>query len=323
MSTAISFLKDITPEVVFTEDGADRIIAEVRRQALAFAPDVSTEAGRKEIASMAYGVARSKTVVDEVGKQVVVEWKRKASKIDAIRKRIRDELDCLKLEVRRPLTDWENAEKDRVNKLEKLLSEIEVQGIDLEGLGSDQLVVRLAALENLVVDEAFQEYQEQAQLARYKSMELVRRAYDKAVVDEKVEAERIKSERKRAEQEQKDRGEAIRKEAEAKAKAEAEQKAEQERKQQQEELQRAKEAEAKAKADAEKARQDERDRIEAEAKARKALQDKREADDEYRRVVISAASASLCEKISLNQDVAMAIVKAIADGEIKHLKVEF
>ena len=320
MSAALISVEDIDPLEVFTNDGVKPIIEAIRDKATDFEADASTVKGRKEIASMAAKVSRSKTFLDGIGKELVADWKAKAKVVDISRRTIRDELDKLKEEIRKPLTDWEAEEQARADRLSAEIAKIESLGSDLSGCSSEDLSQRLEAATAWVISpELDGYYKDKAELAKYKSIDAIKQAIEAL----KVEAERIEAERKRVEQEQKDRVEAIRKEAEAKAKAEAEQKAEQERKQQQEELQRAKEAEAKAKADAEKARQDERDRIEAEAKARKALQDKREEDDEHRRVVISVASASLCEKISLNQDVAMAIVKAIADGEIKHLKVEF
>ena len=73
---------------------------------------------------MAYKVARSKTALDEQGKELVGAIKKQSGEIDAERKRVRDELDALKDEVRKPLTDWENAEKERVAAQEAALAEI-------------------------------------------------------------------------------------------------------------------------------------------------------------------------------------------------------
>ncbi len=100
---------------VVTESGAvDPILERIRREIDEFAPDISTAKGSKEIASMAYRVAQSKTYLEGVGKRLADEQKEIPKKIDATRKRIRDTLDKWRDEVRAPLTEWENAEDERI-----------------------------------------------------------------------------------------------------------------------------------------------------------------------------------------------------------------
>lgn len=70
----------------------DRVRAEVTGEVF----DVSTAAGRKLCAAVAYKVARSKTAIDEAGKALVADWKEKCKVIDSRRKLARDELDALK-----------------------------------------------------------------------------------------------------------------------------------------------------------------------------------------------------------------------------------
>lgn len=112
----ISAIPAIVPAEFFKPNGADAVLSalktEVRKVAATL--DISTPAGREAIASLAYKVARSKTALDEQGKELVGAIKKQSGEIDAERKRMRDELDALKDEVRKPLTDWENAEKVRV-----------------------------------------------------------------------------------------------------------------------------------------------------------------------------------------------------------------
>jgi len=98
-------------KILFSKDGMDKILADVREQALSQVPDVSTEGGRKDIASMAFKVARSKTLIDELGKDMGSEWKKKIDRINGFRKQARDTLDALKDEVRKPLTDYEQEQK--------------------------------------------------------------------------------------------------------------------------------------------------------------------------------------------------------------------
>jgi colicin import membrane protein len=111
---ALVTIETLTPETVFVPGGVEAIISKLEADVRSVKTDMSTPAGRKEIASLAHKVARSKTALDDMGKDLVSGLKSQAGKIDAERRVIRDRLDALKDEVRKPLTDWENADKDRI-----------------------------------------------------------------------------------------------------------------------------------------------------------------------------------------------------------------
>lgn len=93
----------------------DAIIAEVEREALAAAHGLTTEqaGGRAKIKSVAHRVARTKTALDDLGKELVADWKAKSAAVDTQRRRIREALDAIKDAVRRPLTEWEIEEEGR------------------------------------------------------------------------------------------------------------------------------------------------------------------------------------------------------------------
>jgi hypothetical protein len=109
-------IQSIVPAEFFKPNGSETVLAalkdEVRKQAALL--DISTETGRAAIASLAYKVARSKTALDEQGKDLVTAIKKQSGEIDAERRHVREEMDALKEEIRKPLTDWENAEKYRI-----------------------------------------------------------------------------------------------------------------------------------------------------------------------------------------------------------------
>ncbi|HBC2003280.1 TPA: hypothetical protein ACHT5R_005131, partial [Citrobacter freundii] len=99
---------------VFTNnEQLDPIIEKIEKEARSLVPDVSTKKGRDAIASMAHKVARSKTYIDNAGKDLVAELKALPKQIDESRRIARERLDALKDEVRRPLTEWE-AEQERI-----------------------------------------------------------------------------------------------------------------------------------------------------------------------------------------------------------------
>ena len=89
-------------------DQIEEILQKVEREVMSFVPDITTAKGRKEIASLAYKVAQTKTYLDGLGKDLVAELKEIPKLIDANRKTVRDRLDELKAKARQPLTDYED-----------------------------------------------------------------------------------------------------------------------------------------------------------------------------------------------------------------------
>ena len=107
-------IEQVNVDEVFAGDALDTLLAQIRQQATAEKPDVETPAGRKEIASLAHKVARSKTAIDAAGKERVAGIKEQAKGIDALRKKARDYLDALKAEVRAPLDEWEEETRRKI-----------------------------------------------------------------------------------------------------------------------------------------------------------------------------------------------------------------
>jgi len=103
---------------VFTGEAMDETLIKIEKEVLSFVPDTSTAKGRKEIASLANKVAKSKVALDGAGKTLVSDWKSKAKLVDVSRKTARDFLDNLKVKVRLPLTEWENEEKRKQEEAE-------------------------------------------------------------------------------------------------------------------------------------------------------------------------------------------------------------
>jgi len=104
--------------------GIDAALRKIADDARAIVVDISTLQGRKECASLAYKIARSKTLIDETGKNLGEEARKKINAIDADRKKAREFLDSLKDEVRKPLTDWEMADQKRIEAHESRIAEI-------------------------------------------------------------------------------------------------------------------------------------------------------------------------------------------------------
>jgi len=156
----------VTALTVFgTEGGVDGILERITAQARAVETDISTPGGRKAVASLAYKIARSKTALDAMGKELGEQNYRAWKAITSERSRIEAALDALADEVRKPLTDWENAEKARIAAHEAALAAL-VEGPQFYAADnpSEDLAMRLRYLETALAEPAL-DWQEFAKRA--------------------------------------------------------------------------------------------------------------------------------------------------------------
>ncbi len=232
--------KETALQVYSAANGLDPFLAKIREEIDGFVPDVTTRKGREAIASIAYKVARSKTALDNVGKELVAELKEVPKKVDAERKRMRDLLDSWQAEVRQPLTEWEQREEMRKAKHQAGIDQIKMR-LECRDLDSTELKANIEWLEGLLIGEDWEEFETEAARTKDKALSALREAL---VAREKYEAEQAELERLRAEavaREQKEREERIAREA-----AEAERLAAERRAQEEREAAARREAEAKA-----------------------------------------------------------------------------
>lgn len=123
MQKELTTIETLNPVVVYS-GGLDETLDKIAKEAKSITTDISTEEGRKEIKSLAFKIARSKTLLDDMGEKLGEEARLKVNAINADRKKVRDFLDNLKSEVRKPLTDWEEADEARIAAHEFLISKI-------------------------------------------------------------------------------------------------------------------------------------------------------------------------------------------------------
>jgi colicin import membrane protein len=111
MDNELVTFKKLNPVELFKSGGVQPLIDRVREELASEVPDVSTETGRKRIASRAFLASKAKTVLDKLGKDLADELNEKLKPINAERKLARDEFDKMRDETRQPLTDWEEKQK--------------------------------------------------------------------------------------------------------------------------------------------------------------------------------------------------------------------
>jgi hypothetical protein len=120
----VESVRALTGDVVFAPGNLERIIAALEAQVRAVETDISTEKGRKAIASLARQVASTKTGLDELGKAQTEAIRRQVDAINADRRVIVKRLDALRDEVRAPLTEWEARRDAEIAAHEQALADL-------------------------------------------------------------------------------------------------------------------------------------------------------------------------------------------------------
>ncbi|MCP0935798.1 hypothetical protein MU310_04855 [Klebsiella pneumoniae] len=306
---------------VFTNnDQLDPLIEAIEKEARSLVPDVTTKKGRDAIASMAHKVARSKTYIDNAGKDLVAELKALPKQIDESRRVVRERLDALKDEVRRPLTEWE-AEQERI-KAEEAMNALHAEALAMNEEFDRQLAARIESDHEmaLLMNDAFDREQAEKK-AEAERQRISREEEIKRLAEEKAK-------REAAEQAQREIDAAAAREREAilaKERAEREQREAAERAER--EKQAAVEAERrKAQEEAERIRREAEQREQArlaEEKRKADEQARREADVKHRKAVGTEIVKALLANTSLTRDQAIEVLTAVKDGRIPHTGISY
>jgi hypothetical protein len=276
--SALALVETVTASQVFIEKGLDPILTRIDTEARSLALDISTDKGRKEIASLAHKIAKSKTALDKLGKDLVAGWKDQAKKVDQERARAWDFLESLQKEIRQPLTEWEDREKDRVAKHEASLAEIAQGGsytaANWHTLPMEAMTDRLKELQSDKTD--WQEFSMRAKLALETAISTITAAIAKRQKHDSEQAELARLRKEEEERKQREHEERLKLAAAERARIEAEEKA---RKKAEAEAARVKTEQEKAEKERQRlqrekeaaearAAQAEKDRIAAETKAK-------------------------------------------------------
>ncbi|SSQ78768.1 hypothetical protein [Acinetobacter baumannii] len=313
--------------------GTDELYERIAQEVYSHVPDVSTKKGRDAIGSLALKISKSKTLIEKCGKELVAEQKAQIKVIDDDRISIVKKLDLLRNEVLAPRDAWEQAEKDRVAKHSQFISNIKVMYGLCFDLPSLEIKKAIDSLESLVVDSSLDEYEQEAKLAKFETIEALRTAL---VAREKYEAEQAELERlRKAEQErlQREHEERIAHEAAEKATREAEEKARFEAERVQREKAEAEQREARLKAEkeaaelrAQHAAEAERKRIEAEQavklEAERQAEEARQANQAHRKKICNEALKGLLA-LGIDEAKSKEILQAINKGLVPHVSIKF
>ncbi|HBT5229793.1 hypothetical protein ACWJ31_07785 [Klebsiella pneumoniae] len=306
---------------VFTNnDQLDPLIEAIEKEARSLVPDVTTKKGRDAIASMAHKVARSITYIDNAGKDLVAELKALPKQIDESRRVVRERLDALKDEVRRPLTEWE-AEQDRI-KAEEAMNALHVEALAMNEDFDRQLAARIESDHEmaLLMNDAFDREQadkaaeaERQRIAHEEEIKRLAAAAAAREVEQRAQREREEAAHREAVlKAQAEQAERDRIAAEQKAEADKQAAIEAERRKAQEEADRIRR----------EAEQREQARL-AEEKRKVDEQARREADVKHRKAVGTEIVKALLANTSLTRDQAIEVLTVVKDGRIPHTGISY
>lgn len=344
--------------ILRNEDALEAMISRIEDEVMSHAPDLTTAKGRKEIASLAYKVARSKTAIDNAGKEANAGLREQINAVDAARRVVRERMDALQVKARAPLDKWEADEEARKAALTARLAEISTADLDASS-APDDIAKHIAKIEAVEIGEDWREFREQADHARNATLASLRQSHAIAVqrAEEQAELARLRAEaeerarrdeaerleRERVEQERREAEEAARRAAEAKEREQAEREAQARREaeaadraRQEAEMQAKREAEERER-QAQEALAAERRRTEeaekraaeaAEAERRRIAEEQRRADEaRAKREADAAHRAKIAGEIAdalrtmAGRATPEAIAEALISGKIPHTKV--
>lgn len=337
-------------EAFKTEGGAKALFDRIAEQARSVVPDLSTDKGRKAIASMARKVASTKTAFDAHGKELKEQYTVITNKIDADRKLFRDSCDALRDEIRKPLTEWEEAREAHIQAIKDRISVFDAGRVDT--FSPSSLIQKvISEVEAIPIDESFEDFANEAAIKKDAALTSFKKTLEIVLAREAEQAELQRLQREEAERQQRERDAAIAKQAAEQARIEAENKAKAEREEAEKLARESAEREARLKAEKEAAElreaqlkqqaieqakqaeikekqaiEAERKRIEdeqaAQLKAQQEAEAARQANKEHKARICNEALAGLAE-IGISEEQGKAIIRAIHAGSIPHVSIKF
>lgn len=339
---------------LYVSGGLDGYYQTIREQVMSEVPDLTTKKGIARVKSLAAMVSSSKVAVEKPGREYLKQLKEMPKVIEATLRDWNQKMDSLRDEVRKPVTEMEDAEKARIFALELRVNEIKQIGDSITtDLDSSALSDLQDSLNKILIDDSFQEFKDVAELAknqvntkikqflsvrvqfeegqkelarlRAEQEEQARIQHEKDIADQaRCEAEQ-KAMREKLEAEQRERAA---KDAKLKAEQDAyelQQKLEQERK---DALLRQQQAVEQA-AERERQRQiEEQNKIKYEAEQARIQEEIKAADVEHRKevnneILTDLIAAAKSKGIDISIDVAKGIISSIANGKIRNVTIKY
>jgi hypothetical protein len=288
----IDSISDATAPAIYVKDGLKPFLEAVKAEVGAEVPDLATRKGRDRIASLAAKVSKSKVAVEKPGREYLKRLKEMPKVVEEELREFTRAMDLLRDETRRPLTEWEEVEEDRVAGLRAGVEELRDLSACLEGLDSAAIKERLAKVTGISLGARWEEYEAEAARAKDRSVAVLIEARDLREQHEEQLAAIAKFQAEQAERDAQAERDRIARKATEHANREAEAKAQ---------AYRENVAREAAEAEAATKRRELELKLEAEASARRELEAKQRADQAERDAIEQKAAADRARIVAEQQ----------------------
>lgn len=116
-----------TPAEMIVDGAPEQVIAQVRKlaQEAINGADANTESGRELLSSTALKVSKSKVGLDSMLKNFTEDQRKTINTVNAVRRKIEEDLDKIRDEIKAPVVEWKTREDRRVAAHEQAIAEIE------------------------------------------------------------------------------------------------------------------------------------------------------------------------------------------------------
>lgn len=296
--------RKINLQKLFTEEGMDALISEIEIEAGSFSADVSTKEGRAKIISMAAKVARCKSPIKELATELKDDSRRLIDSVNRRLSRYEAAMDDLRDRIRQPVTEIEEREAAELKARQDRLAEIERLSTTRAFSTVEDVKGLLKDLEIAFDFDNWGEFQFKAEITYQRAKEYLQSELERGIKYEAEQAELQRLRREAAEREQKDREAEIARQAAEKAKREAEQLAQ-------------------------KVARETAEREQKIAEEKRIAEEKLAANKEHRAKINEQAIKGLVKAFEdtpfagLSANLVIAIIGAIAKGEVPHVSINY
>lgn len=174
-----------------------KLLAEIDRDIDNATNDVTTDKGRKAIASEAHDFRKLKALLEKTGMEMTEEWRKQTKEVNDIKREVKDELELRYEKRRAPVTAWEEAEKAREESVRLYRELLENSRRVPAGMTPERILKQREKVEAVTVDEAaFGDLTEKVLEEREDALKALDAAHAAALQDisDKVELARLRQE---------------------------------------------------------------------------------------------------------------------------------
>jgi colicin import membrane protein len=195
--TAIVAAEAPTSVVLFDNEKFDAFLAKLKADVAAVPVDLTTKKGRDAIASVAAKVRSEKASIDKDRLRLTAEWRNMTAQVNGAWNNIKEQMDALAVEARKPLTEWEQAEKDRNERADAIINQLARDAmVSLDDSAADVRARGMSVYETALDPALFGDKLDTAQQAKDHAISQLKAALDRLT---REEAERAELEKLRAE----------------------------------------------------------------------------------------------------------------------------